>query len=72
MVCTPACWTPVLCPTCGSPLPPRARDIPPGYGITDCCDRARTDPKINPRHLWDENDSDRAYFDPDWVPEESP
>ncbi len=33
--------------------------MPSEMGIMDCCDRARMDPKLNPRHLWDEEE-DRA------------
>jgi hypothetical protein len=54
--CTPACWTPVPCPTCANPLPPRGRAMPPEMGITDCCDRARMDPAVNPRHMWREDE----------------
>ncbi len=50
--CTEACWTPVRCPVCGNDLPPRGRSMSPEMGITDCCDEARMNAKLNPRHLW--------------------
>ena len=56
--CIPACWTPANCPTCGNRLPPRGRAMPREMGIQDCCDQARMDPKINPRHLWSESEND--------------
>jgi hypothetical protein len=55
--CTPACWTPVRCPACGSQLPPRSRSVPLEANIPDCCDEARMDPDINPRHLWNEEEA---------------
>lgn len=58
--CTPSCWTPVNCPTCGNQLPPRGRSMPPEMGITDCCDEARMNSKINPRHLWNEEEASDA------------
>lgn len=61
--CTPACWTPVPCPRCGNELPPRGRSMPPEMGIMDCCDEARMDPAVNPRHLWSE-DEHEAPDDP--------
>jgi hypothetical protein len=67
MGCTSRCWTPVPCPECGNELPPRGRDVAPEYGLPDCCERHRYDSDINPRHLWNESDSDRAYVDPEWV-----
>lgn len=50
--CSPACWTSVNCPSCGNQLPPRGRSMPPEMGIMDCCDEARMNPVLNPRHLW--------------------
>jgi len=26
--------------------------MPPEMGIQDCCDQARMDSRVNPRHLW--------------------
>jgi Tfp pilus assembly protein PilX len=54
--CTPACWTPVPCPGCGGQLPPRGRSVPLETGIAGCCDEARMNPAVNPRHLWRENE----------------
>ena len=69
--CTAECWTPVPCPTCGRDLLPRGRSAPMEMSIvSECCGEAMDDSLINPRHLWDENDSDRAYFDPDYATDE--
>ena len=64
MICTERCWTPVPCPTCGSPLPPRGRSVPLEMNPADCCEEARTGP-LNVRHLWSEHDSTRHYTDPE-------
>lgn len=58
--CNPACWTAVRCPTCGNDLPPRGRSVPPEWGIPSCCDEARMDSRVNPRHLWSETDDTRV------------
>jgi hypothetical protein len=50
--CIEACWTTVKCQHCSNDLPPRGRSVPPEVGIPGCCDEARMDPSINPRHLW--------------------
>lgn len=42
-------------------MPPRGRSAPLEMHI--CCDAYR-DTCRNPRHLWSEHDSDRAYTDP--------
>lgn len=55
--CTPSCWTPVNCPSCGNPLPPHGRSVPLAMNIPDCCDEARMSPKVNPRHLWNEEEA---------------
>lgn len=57
MDCEPPCWTPVPCPACGNQLPPRGRSVPLEMNIPDCCDRARMNPSINPRHLWSEDET---------------
>jgi len=63
MTCTPACWTPVPCGTCGRDLPPCGRDVGNLY-VADCCDNNRMSSRTNPRHLWGEHDSVRHYVDP--------
>lgn len=65
--CTEVCWTPVPCPTCGSPLPPRGASTPLETALSDCCAKAQFTPGAvrNPRHLWNEHDSNRAINDPD-------
>jgi hypothetical protein len=57
----------VDCPACGNSLPPRGRSMPPEMGIMDCCDTARMDPAVNPRHMWreDEDDPRPADDEPD-------
>jgi hypothetical protein len=65
MGCTRECWTAIPCPTCGNPLGPRGRSMPLEMGGSDCCEDARQDWKLNPRHLWDEHDSTRDYTDPE-------
>lgn len=60
--CTPACWTPVRCPLHGVEMPPGGVSLP--QGVVRCCDRVY-DARVNPRHLWDEHDSNRLYADPD-------
>ncbi len=56
--CTSACWTPVACPSCGNSLPPRGRSVPLAMGgIPACCDAARMDSAVNPRHLWNEDEA---------------
>lgn len=56
--CTPACWTPVACPSCGNQLPPRGRSMPLAMGgLPACCDAARMDHAANPRHLWNEEEA---------------
>jgi hypothetical protein len=55
--CTPACWTPVACPSCGGQLPPRYRSVPLGMPVPSCCDKASQDRDINPRHLWNEEEA---------------
>lgn len=65
MICTPACWTPVPCPACGRPLPPRGRSIPLGASPGRCCEEAAGSSRINSRHLWHEHDDDRHYIDPE-------
>lgn len=66
--CDEKCWTPVPCPTCGRSLPPRGRSVPLALYVADCCDDARHDSDINPRHLWDSNDEERWRFYPDEAP----
>lgn len=56
--CDSRCWTPVPCPKCGSDLPPRGRAMPLEMCIPDCCDDARMDPAINPRHMWSAGELD--------------
>lgn len=68
--CTEACWTPVPCPECGNPLPPRGRSAPLG-SVSDCCDRHRYD-EANKRHLWSEHDEERWRFFPDEAPDGGP
>ena len=60
--CFYACWKPTPCPTCKRNMPPRGRSVPGVLADAYCqCEHA-TDSSINPRHLWDEHDSDRNYF----------
>jgi hypothetical protein len=54
--CTEACWKPVLCPACGNWLPPRGRSVPLEANIPVCCDEARMDAGLNPRHLWSKDE----------------
>jgi hypothetical protein len=62
MTCTAKCWTPVPCPECGVPMPPRGRSVPLPMHV---CDHAAVHDSIsNLRHLWDEHDSDRGVLDP--------
>jgi hypothetical protein len=62
--CTYACWTATRCASCKRDMAPRGRSIPLEALTSFCvCDGA-TDPKVNPRHLWNMHDSDRAYTDP--------
>lgn len=61
--CTPPCWTPVDCPTCGGEVPPRGRSV---EDVGDCCEIARYSPEHR-RHLWHENDDARAYADAAWA-----
>lgn len=64
--CTHRCWTAVSCPDHGQSMQPRGRFAP--LEMTPRCDVYRYADR-NPRHLWDEHDSDRAYTDPegwDW------
>lgn len=63
-ICTPACWTPVTCPTCGNTLPPAGRSVPLEMHLSDCCLEMQSN-GFNKRHLWDEHDSTRHYIDPD-------
>lgn len=63
MPCTPACWTPVPCPTCGSDLPPRGRSVGMEANPPQCCMEARYGP-ANTMHLWSEHDDTRHYTDP--------
>lgn len=60
MPCTELCWTAVKCPACERTLPPRGRSAPWEMHTSECPECEKT---INPRHLWNEHDSDRAYFD---------
>jgi hypothetical protein len=56
--CTPACWTPAACPSCGNQLPPRGRSVPLAMGgLPACCDEARMNAVVNPRHLWNEEEA---------------
>ena len=55
--CGPLCWTAVPCPGCGQSLPPRGRAMPSEMCILDCCDEARMDPAVNPRHMWSEEEA---------------
>jgi hypothetical protein len=60
--CTPSCWHARRCTSCGREMAPRGRSVGPGADHCEC-DGAQ-DARVNPRHLWDEHDSDRAYTDP--------
>jgi len=60
MGCTYLCWTAAPCPVCGRPLQPHGRSLPFEVYQDDCCRAAP-----NRRHLFDEHDSDRRYFDPE-------
>jgi hypothetical protein len=64
MGCSTICWTPVPCPLCQRPLPPRGRSAPMEMHLNECCVDAQHDGKVNTRHLWNIHDSDRAYSDP--------
>jgi len=55
--CVPACWTVATCPTCGNQLPPYGRSVPLEMVIPACCDEARINPAVNPRHLWNEEEA---------------
>lgn len=62
--CVYACWSPTMCPTCRRNMAPRGRSVPMEAASGFCqCDHA-SDPAMNPRHLWNMHDSDRAYTDP--------
>ena len=59
--CTPACWTPEKCDTCGRRISPNGRSVPleATGGYCTC------DPEPATRaHLWDEHDDARHYSDP--------
>lgn len=61
--CGPACWEPVRCPEHHILMAPGGRSAPDLFPT--CGHEQRS--VFNPRHLWDEHDSDRAYFDrPGW------
>jgi len=60
-VCGPKCWTPVPCPDHGDDMKPVGRSVP--MGVLICCENYVL-ATINPRHLWNEHDSDRVYSDP--------
>ncbi len=60
--CTSICWTRVDCPDHGRELWPRGRSAPLGVG--SCCSKADAS-ATNPRHLFDEHDSDRHFSDPE-------
>lgn len=64
-LCEPSCWEPTRCPTCGGGLDPRGRSAPLGSSGGQCCEDARTNPAINPRHLWSVHDEVRVITDPD-------
>ncbi len=61
--CTEPCWTPVPCPTCRRPLPPRGRSLDRLTILDQCCQQARADIAGNPRHLWSSSDAERQYPD---------
>lgn len=66
MGCSVKCWTPIECPSCNRELTPRGRSRPLEMGgESECCEQARIDGGVNPRHLWDEHDSTRYYTDPE-------
>jgi hypothetical protein len=62
--CTPACWTPVPCPTCGQDLDPRGRSVALEANPPQCCEDARYS-TVNTRHLWSEHDEVRSITDPE-------
>jgi hypothetical protein len=71
MTCTAQCWMSVRCPACGNSLGPRGRSMPLEMSGSSCCEDARQDHRVNPRHLWDEHDSTRYYTDPEgWAAHE--
>lgn len=62
MICTEICWTPTKCPEHGDVMYPLGRSA--GEYAHYCCDNY-ANPRVNPRHLWDEHDSTRWYTDPE-------
>jgi hypothetical protein len=66
--CTPDCWTPATCTTCGRHKALSGRSIPPALYGAYCdalCPGHFDDPQAP--HLTSEHDSDRAYFDEEWA-----
>jgi len=62
LICGRECWTPEPCPDHGDRMNPLGRSLPLGYPV--CCDNYMKS-GVNKRHLWDEHDDDRHYFDPE-------
>lgn len=62
--CTYACWSATRCATCKKNMAPRGRSVPPEAQPSFCACEGASDGAVNPRHLWSQHDSDRAYTDP--------